>query len=135
MLAACNRGPGPAQPNESLVPTAVSLIAEAGSARPPFRLSTGYLFAPEGGTTVRRIATTDLDDDLTAPPEPGDLLLSGQDDKGIWWAAVHRGSPPSELTRQPVWCITVGAFEEGDLVHFGSGLIVPKSIDFHAVGP
>jgi hypothetical protein len=69
---------------------------------------------------------------------PGDLLLADSGTAPTWWAAlptknvVHPSGAAASASVPDgrCWLIRGGAYDEGDAIHFSSGLRLPKAAEF-----
>lgn len=123
VLASACRGPEPPRPTEDLRPSVVGVIASEDVAE-PFLLEGGASFDPPDGAAVRPLQNWP-GSSVLEPDEfvKGLLLLGGQGEDGGWWYEIAGVGGANE---DGCWPIYGGAFDEGDSVHFTSGLRVPK---------
>lgn len=140
VVAACGDGRDdpPPSPTRSFEPAVISLIDTVESD------ATTHRAVLVDGTTL----TLDFDDPSSTRLTngfgqivPGDLVLAGPGDPPTWWTAlstkhsVHPSGAPgsAEVPDGLCWYITGGAYDEGDAIHFSSGLRLPKAAAFRVV--
>jgi len=135
--AACGDGRGdpPPSPTIAFEPAVISLIDTVEND------ASGHRVVLVDGTTL----TLDVYDPSstrlmngTGQVVSGDLVLAGPGDPPTWWTAlptkysVHPSGAPgsAEVPDGLCWSIHGGAYDEGDAIHFSSGLRLPKATNF-----
>ncbi len=115
----------------------IGVVTDVGSGEPytlhRFTLDTGdvvdlNVFDNQGAPRTPRLSETNVNLPLEGDvPGKSYLLLVGQDPDGTTWYAAAR-----EVGNDcPFAMEGAGVYDEGDALHFSSGLLLPKSPDFH----
>jgi hypothetical protein len=137
LSAGCGDGRGdpPPSPTSAFEPAVVSLITSVEQE------AIGRRVLLADGTTLN------LNPDDPSSPRltngtgqviPGDLVLAGPGSPPSWWAAlstrhsVHPSGAPgsAQVPDGRCWYIRGGAYDEGTVIHFSSGLRLPKAPGF-----
>jgi hypothetical protein len=131
-----SRGDPPPSPSAAFEPALVEAIVamEAGTLTNSVHLANGLTFSlPYYSSTRLRNGSGVL--------QPGDLLIAGPGNPPAWWVDLE----PRLLNRSPgatgpetvpdvtCWLIEGGAIDEGDAIHYSTGLVLKKAEGFHVV--
>ncbi len=145
-VGGCGRPPEPPRPPGVRTPDAIGVIVAYDRSNcdvTRYTLDTGdvvevvarswdFEYECEGAlwSPTPRMADTKPDGNITDGAAPGEdvtnggLVLYGEDEFGEWYAVARPGGDECLFT------IQAGAFDDGDFIHFSSGLRLPKADDF-----
>ena len=136
VAAGCSRGQSGPVPTEDLRPSVIGVI-EHPAASLPVALRGGATFAPPSGAVVTRLhnwpsSTADEADGLYEPVglEEGVLLFGGRRADASWWYQLAYPGFGGDCA----YVIHGGSFDDGDGVHFSSGVRLPKAPGFNVRG-